>query len=97
MKCTGNLQAAPPNLIKIIQEDVIGNYATVSQCTASQMYDASDNGTTLIIRDVPLTQRNYTTNRDTTFEFTGQDFQSNEFVSMTVLLKYRLIKASNYN
>ena len=98
LKCVGLLGGDVPNLIQIRQESVVGGQGVVSQATGTQIDDAGYNGTSVIIRDVPLIQRDYKENQATTFRYGGSNFDSaGDFRSLTVLLKYRLIKASNYN
>ena len=99
MKCTGSLSGETvPSVLQVRQQNVSGGVGTVSQVTESQMVDASLNGTSVISRDIPLTQRDYLENVPTTFNFGLRDFDTTGgFVSVTVLIKYRLIKTSDYN
>jgi len=106
MKCSEQLDPASsigndlPNLIQIRQFGPTSSQFTVSQITGQNILDASVTGTSLIQRDIPLVQRAYKENSPTLFRFGGSGGgwdTAAGFTSMTILLKYRLIKTSDYN
>ena len=88
-----------PSVIQVRQENCSGGHGTVSQITSTQIRAACPAaGTTVIQRDIPLTQRDYKENVNTYFRFGAYTWASaTPFVSITVMIKYRLIKSSDYN
>jgi hypothetical protein len=101
LKCSAPILSSHgvPSVIQVRQENCSGGYGTVSQITNTQIRAACPAaGTTVIQRDIPLTQRDYKENVNTYFRFGGSTWASaTPFVSITVMIKYRLIKSSDYN
>ena len=101
MKCSSAILSSHvvPSVIQVRQENCSGGFGTVSQITNTQIRAAGNAaGTTIIQRDIPLTQRDYKEGVNTYFRFGGQAWSSAApFVSITIMIKYRLIKSSDYN